>query len=216
MKILSLNRSLVKTTPYRGKEIKTGIFKEPTETSCLIRRSGLDGDVQVDRRYHGGTLKAIYSYSQEHYLIMQEYLKSPVHPGLFGENLTTEGLFEKDVFLGSQYRFGSAILEAIQPRMPCFKLGLATKSTSFITAFREAGMSGIYWKVVEEGEVKAGDSIDLVSISQQIATIHDVWRLTSTTEFDAELAKQILANHRLDSEWRETIQERYETIKSTD
>lgn len=206
MLVRSVNISLPQTVPYRGKSIRTGIFKQPVAGPVRIRRMGLEGDVQVDRRYHGGTNKAVYSYAADHNDHWQADLGREIEPGTFGENLTTEGLLEDRVRVGDQFRFGSAVLEAVQPRQPCFKLGLRVGSAAFVNRFRVAGRPGIYWKVIEEGTVTAGDAIELVSPSKISITIHDLWRMVSQNEPDPEIAALLLNHFSFDSEWREPLE----------
>jgi MOSC domain-containing protein YiiM len=195
-----------RTVPYRGKTIATGIFKEPVAGPVLIRRMGLDGDIQVDRRYHGGTNKAVYSYAFEHVEFWKATWQRAIPPGLFGENLTTTGLLETDVRVGDRYRFGEAILEAVQPRQPCFKLGLKLGSTKAIADFRSAGRPGIYWKVTDEGIVEAGSPIALVARPEHAITIHDLWRIVTLDQSDPATAELLLTSHSLDAEWREPLE----------
>src|SRR4051812_33624927 len=124
MKIVSVNVSLGRTVSWRGRPLKTGIFKEPTHERVMVRRHNLDGDAQLDPRYHGGEFKAVYGYSLEHYDWWRRELPIEFPLGVFGENLTIEGLPEADVCVGDTFRAGKALLEAVQPRLPCFKLGI--------------------------------------------------------------------------------------------
>ena len=208
MQVLSVNCSLTRIVSYRGKEVKTGIFKEPVSGPVTVRRLGLEGDVQADPRYHGGLLKAVYSYPFEHYAHWETYCERNLALGQFGENLTTTGLLETEVCLGDRFRFGTTVLEAVQPRSPCFKLGIKMGDAAFPKAFLQAGKPGIYWRVIEEGEVATGDAIVTVSRSAHRISIHDVWRLVHGSEFDPEMAKTIVANFPLGPEWREPLEEK--------
>jgi MOSC domain-containing protein YiiM len=167
---------------------------------------GVEGDVQVDRRYPGGTNKAVYSYAADHNGHWQAELGREIEPGAFGENLTTEGLIEDRICIGDQFRFGSAVLEAVQPRQPCFKLGLRVGSARFVSRFREEGKPGIYWKVIEEGMVAPGDAVELVSVSKLPITIHDLWRMVTRNQPDAGIASLLLSHASLDAEWREPLE----------
>lgn len=207
MQVLTVNVSLGRIVSYRGTEVRTGIFKEPAAGRVAVRRLGLEGDIQADPRYHGGLLKAIYSYPHEHYPGWEAYVGQSLPNGQFGENLTTTGLLETDVCLGDQFRFGTAVLEAVQPRSPCFKLGIKMGDAAFPKAFLQAGMPGIYWRVIEEGDVASGDRIEVVSRSENRISIHDVWRLVHGGEFDPAMAKIIVANYQLGPEWREPLEE---------
>jgi MOSC domain-containing protein YiiM len=208
MQVLSVNRSQARIVSYRGQEVRTGVFKEPVIGRIVVRRLGLEGDVQADPRFHGGLLKAVYSYPQEHYAHWETYCGRSLTNGQFGENLTTVGVLENEVCLGDQFRFGTNVLEAVQPRSPCFKLGIKMGDATFPKAFLKAGLPGIYWRVVEEGEVATGDAIEIVSRSKHRISIRDVWRLVHGGEFDPAMAKVIVANFQLGPEWREPLEEK--------
>ena len=208
MRIVSVNVSPIRAVSYHGKVVRTGIFKEPVSGRVLVRRMGLDGDTIADPRYHGGTNKAVYSYPAEHYPHWESHLGRTLPPGTFGENLTTTGLLENGICLGDRYRFGTAILEAAQPRTPCFKLGIKMGDATFIKSFLRSGFTGIYWRVLEEGELAAGDEIELIEQSSNDVTIHDVWVMVHNDRFDAVKARVVLMNYAVGSEWREPLEER--------
>lgn len=163
--VLSVNLAIPGTLRTRGREIPTGIFKEPADGRVRLARLGLEGDIQADKRHHGGPEKAVYAYASEHGTYWKDTLglAAPPPPGYFGENLTTQGLVEKDVAVGDVYRIGSALLRVTSPRSPCFKLGLRVGSPRFLKTFLESGRLGFYLRVAEEREVGPGDSIERVS-----------------------------------------------------
>ena len=208
MRIVSVNVSPIRTVSYHGKVVRTGIFKEPVSGRVLVRRMGLDGDHIADPRYHGGTNKAVYSYPAEHDPHWESHLGRTLPPGTFGENLTTTGLLENGICLGDRYRFGTAILEAAQPRTPCFKLGIKMGDATFIKVFLKSGFTGIYWRVVEEGELAAGEEIELIERSSHDVTIHEVWAMIHDDQFDAVKARVVLTKYAVGPEWREPLEER--------
>jgi MOSC domain-containing protein YiiM len=160
MRVLSVNVGLPRGVSWRGKLVTTGIFKEPVAGRIPIRALNLDGDRQADLRVHGGRDKAVYAYPSEFYgLWSRERPELAFGPGMFGENLTTEGLLDSDVSIGDRFRVGTAELVVTQPRLPCFKLGIKMGRDQFVTEFLERGLYGFYLGVVREGEVEAGDSI---------------------------------------------------------
>ena len=205
--IHSVNVSPLRTVSYRGKEVRTGIFKEPVSGPIFVRHLDLDGDVIADPRYHGGTNKAVYSYPREHYPHWETHLGRTLPHGTFGENLTTSGIMETNVCLGDRYRFGSAILEAVQPRNPCFKLGIKMSDARFIKTFMLSGLSGIYWKVIEEGELAAGSPIELIEKSKDDVTIHDVWAMVHNDQFDPTRALTVVSKYAIGPEWREPLED---------
>jgi MOSC domain-containing protein YiiM len=209
MKLHSINVSQPRLVPYRGQTVAAGIFKEPVEGRVPIHRLGLDGDVQVDRRYHGGLNKAVYAYPQEHYPKWAAVVGRDLPHGQFGENLTTEGLLEDAVSLGDVYRVGTAQLEVTMPRTPCFKLGIKMGDAAFPKKFLASGKLGIYFRVLEEGEISVGDTIELLGRDEDPVTLRSLWHLCYVDEGHADLAARILSRYsRLGPEWRQPLEQR--------
>ena len=160
MKVLSVNCGLPRQVVWRGNSITTSIFKVPVQGRIALRTLNLDGDRQSDLTVHGGKDKAVYCYPIEHYEFWGREL--PGHPlpmGVFGENLTVEGLSEDSVHIGDRFSIGSAEVVVTQPRMPCYKLGIRFGSDAMIARFLASGRTGFYVKVTREGDVGAGDEI---------------------------------------------------------
>jgi MOSC domain-containing protein YiiM len=160
-RLVSVQVGAIETFDYRGRKVRTGIFKRPVTGRVAVRTLGLEGDRQADPRFHGGPRKAVYLYPSEHYVFWREQLPAEMELpwGLFGENLTTEGFQEADLAAGMRLRIGSAVFEVTTPREPCFKLGSRLGDVRWIETFRESGRWGTYLAVVEEGEVGAGDPV---------------------------------------------------------
>jgi MOSC domain-containing protein YiiM len=180
-RLLSVNLAVPRMLRTRGRDIPTGIFKEPAAGRVRMTRLGLAGDIQADRRYHGGPEQAVYAYSGEHAARWTDELgrTDPPPPGFFGENFTTQGLLEEDVAVGDVYGIGSARVQVTKPRSPCFKMGLRAGSARFVRTFLESGRIGFYMRVFEEGDVAAGDAIerierpaDPVAMSDLIALLY--------------------------------------------
>ena len=159
---------------WQGTTVSTGIFKDPVADRVAVRTMNLAGDAQADLSVHGGPDKAIYAYPAEHYRDWEAKLGRQLFPGAFGENLTTEGLFENRVHIGDEFRVGTARLVATQPRMPCFKLGIRFGDPEIVPAFLDAGRPGIYFAVLEEGAVGPGDAIEKVHTDQRRITVSDM------------------------------------------
>jgi len=155
MKLVALCVSLPKFVPDRRGAIETGIFKTPAPGPLWLGRTHLDGDGQADLVNHGGVDKAAYAYPAVHYAAWNAELPY----GQFGENFTVEGLDEDTVHVGDRFRIGGAEVEATQPRIPCFKLGIRMGSAAFPKRFLQSERSGFYLRVVQEGLVAAGDPI---------------------------------------------------------
>jgi MOSC domain-containing protein YiiM len=182
MKVLSVNVSGPKPLTYRGQTVMTGIFKTPVLGRIRVHRLGLEGDVQVDKRVHGGPDKAVYIYPHEHYPHWIKFMaQSAPHLsqkefafGQFGENLTTFGLLEDETRVGDTLRVGSALLQVTQPREPCFKLMTKMNDFTFAEPFLASGRTGFYLRVLEEGEVSGGDAIERVATETSAPTIREV------------------------------------------
>jgi MOSC domain-containing protein YiiM len=161
---------------WEGRTILTGIFKHPTVGPVNVGRLGIEGDVQADLRVHGGPEKAVYAYPAEHYEYWANELQRVALPwGMFGENLTTEGLLENEVHLGDEFRIGSAGLRVTRPRFPCQKLGMKFGDMRMVKRFQDSGRSGFYLSVVQEGRVSVGDPIELIDRVATNPTVADTF-----------------------------------------
>ena len=162
MKIISTNISTIKTIFHNKKEIKTGIFKSPTFNKIAITKLNIIGDEQADLINHGGEHKAVYAFSSGHYEHWKKELKNKnISFGMFGENFTISNLSEEDIYIGDQFRIGTTLLEVSQPRVPCFKLGIALDNKSILKLFTQYYCTGIYFRVIEPGVAKTGDEVIL-------------------------------------------------------
>jgi MOSC domain-containing protein YiiM len=188
--------------------VLTSIFKSPVEGRVAVRRHNIDGDRQSDLTVHGGPNKAVYCYPSEHYRYWKEQLPDRGLPyGMFGENLTTEGITEESVSIGDQFRVGSAVLQVTQPRMPCYKLGIRFGMSSMVKRFWQSGRSGIYFSVVEEGDLAAGDLVERIAQGPEEISVADVVRLYRGDETSAELLDRALRAP-LSGSWKEELRER--------
>jgi MOSC domain-containing protein YiiM len=143
--------------------VRTSIFKSPVAGRVPIRNNNLTGDAQSDLSVHGGRAKAVYAYPHEHYAFWRGQLPGvDLQPGHFGENLTIEGLLEEDVHLGDRLQIGSAELVVTQPRLPCYKLGIRFGRADMVKRFLASRRTGFYMAVGVEGDVAAGDTIEIL------------------------------------------------------
>src|SRR5437867_1577795 len=168
MKILSVNVGLPREVSWQGKLITTGIFKEPVNAPVMMRTLNLEGDRQADLTVHGGVDKAVYAYPSEHYDYWRGELSGVVLPwGMFGENFTTEGLLEEDVYIGDRFRIGETEVMVTEPRMPCYKLGIKFGRADIIKRFLASRRTGFYFAVAREGIVSPGDALEFIGRNQQ-------------------------------------------------
>ena len=163
MKLLSVNIGLPREIEWNGRIVRTSIFKEPITGRVRVARLNVDGDQQSDLSVHGGPDKAVYAYPSEHFAFWRTELPDmDLSWGVFGENFTTAGLLEETLHIGDRLRVGSAEFMVTQPRMPCFKLGIRFNRSDMVKRFLQSGRTGFYFAVLKEGEVAAGDSIELL------------------------------------------------------
>ena len=146
-----------------GRTVWTAIWKSPVEGRVPLRGVNLRGDDQADRTAHGGPDKAVYAYGTEDTEWWEAQLGRPLGPGAFGENLTVAGLPVSEAVIGERWAVGSTLLEIAQPRLPCFKLGLRMGDPRFLKRFAAAGRPGAYFRVIREGDIGAGDTIEVLS-----------------------------------------------------
>lgn len=175
MKVISINVSLPQAVSFNNQTVITGIYKSPLNKKLKVTKMNLEGDAQADLTVHGGFDKAVYSYPVEHYQFWKDvFPDKEISYGMFGENLTTEGLVENSVNIGDIYEIGTARLVVTQPRMPCYKLGIKFGRMDVIEKFIRSKRPGIYFRVLEEGELKPGDEIKLVKRDNHNVTINDI------------------------------------------
>ena len=165
MRLLSVNVSPPKEVLHGSETVETGIFKEPVAGRVMLRELNLDGDGQADLINHGGVHQAVYAYPIEHYDYWRRELgREDFGFGQFGENFTVEGMPEDEVHIGDVFRVGGdALVEVSQPRTPCFKLGIRMGLPRFPKLFLKSGRIGFFLRVLEEGEVGAGDAGERVA-----------------------------------------------------
>ena len=193
--------------------MRTSIFKAPVEGRVRVAALNIAGDQQSDLAVHGGIDKAVYAYPSEHYAYWRKELPDLEFPwGAFGENLTTEGLLEDKVHIGDRFRAGSAEFVVTQPRIPCFKLGIRFNRPEMVKRFLRSGRSGFYLAVMREGDVAAGDDIDLVAADEQTVSVADINVLYTAQAADRELLRRASVLPALPESWREHFRERLETI----
>ncbi len=209
MKLLSVNVSLPKLVVHDGGMVLTAIFKEPVAGRVRLSRLNLEGDRQADLRVHGGEHKAVYAYPFEHYDHWQRELgREDFGFGQFGENLTVQGLLENAVHVGDVFRVGSALVQVSQPRTPCFKLGIKIGSQRFLKPFLISGRVGFYLRVLEEGEVRAGDAIEEVRRDPARLSVREVSRLMYLDRRDLDGARHAARVEALAPSWRSSFEER--------
>jgi MOSC domain-containing protein YiiM len=207
--IVSVNVGRTRAVERDGKPASTAIWKSPVSGRVRARGVNLDGDEQADRQVHGGYDKAVYAYAIEDTRWWEAELGRGIGPGGFGENLTVQGLHLVDSVVGERWTAGTAVLEVSEPRIPCWKLGLRMGDGAFQRRFIRAARPGTYLRIVEEGDVGAGDAVGIVSRPDHGFTVGDIWRVY---HHDRHAAASLLDVPELGASWRQWAEGRVERM----
>ena len=209
MRVISVNVGQPREVDWKGQKVVTGIFKEPVAGRIAVRRHNLAGDRQADLTVHGGPDKAVYAYPAEHYPFWREQFPEMELPwGMFGENLTVSGVLEDVVHIGDRFQVGTAQLVVTQPRLPCYKLGLKFGRDDMLRRFLQSGLTGFYFSVFKEGDVAAGDPINLLDRDEHQVKVSDITRLYHRDKRNLSLLQRVVEVEALPEGWREYFQER--------
>ena len=202
MKLVSVNVSMPRTVDHLGRMVSTGIYNEPVTGRVMVRKLNLDGDGQADLTVHGGVFKAVYVYGLENIRYWQQELgRDDLAYGHFGENFTVEGMPDDRIHIGDVFRIGGALLEVTQPRLPCFKLEMKMDLPGFSRQFITSGRLGFYFRVLEEGQVGAGDSIERVQVGPEKITVWDFARLYYFDYNNQEKIRRLLRIPSISPDW---------------
>jgi MOSC domain-containing protein YiiM len=173
----SVNVGTPREVGWRGQRVRTAIWKHPVPGRVRVRGTNVDGDEQGNAEVHGGVDKALYAYAAEDYEWWGRELGLELAAGTFGENLTVRGVDVSGAVVGERWRAGGTLLEVSQPRTPCFKLGIRMGSQRFPRRFAAAGRPGAYLRILAEGEVAAGDPVEVVHRPGHGLTVAEVARI---------------------------------------
>lgn len=216
MQLISVNTATPTLVEINGIQVNTGIYKKPQSGKIWLSKSNLAGDGQADLTVHGGEFQAVYSYPVEHYAYWQKVLdKSTLPYGTFGENFTVSDLLEDDVYVGDVFSVGSAVIQATMPRIPCFKFGHKIGKPDILPMFLHSGRSGFYHKVIEEGEVGAGDAIHRLDRPAHSISIRMALGLQKLEEGDEHTLEQALRIEVLPPLLRQTYQQRLQKMQTS-
>lgn len=216
MKLISVNVGVPQLVMSHGEPVSTGIFKAPVSGRVMLRTLNLDGDRQADLSVHGGPSKAVYGYPSEHYEYWKKELPDMELPwGMFGENFTTEGLFESDLNIGDRFRIGTALVMITEPRLPCYKLGLKFGRSDIIRRFLASERTGFYFAVLQEGELGAGDLIEPMPESKSGVRVSDITRLYVRDKHNVELLRRAVEVDALPESWRGYFQNQLQKLTAS-
>ncbi|MBE0422783.1 MAG: MOSC domain-containing protein [Lutibacter sp.] len=178
MKVISVSLGERKVLNYKGKIVETGVFKFPVNQPIFLGTEDVKNDAVIDRKHHGGIEKAVYGYSQNHYAYWKAlYPNLDWNYGMFGENLTISNLEETEIFIGNTYKLGEVLLEVTKPREPCYKLGIRFGTQKILKQYWNSTKCGVYFKVLQTGNVAVGDEMILVNKAENSPTIAEVYEM---------------------------------------
>ena len=207
-RVISLNVGLPAALVCPDRTVMSAIRKAPVPGPVRLWHDGLDGDRQADRVNHGGADKAMCAYPTEHLPYWSAQLGRTLAPAAFGENLSTEGLIERDLHIGAVFRLGSAVVQVSQPRGPCFKLAALNGEPHLAQWVQSAGLTGFYFRCLEQGAVQVGDDFALIDANERAPTIAEAVRVQYTDRDDRAMLERLAACGELADAWRGVFQKR--------
>src|ERR1700735_91557 len=206
-RLLSVNVGLPRDIPWQGKTVHTGIWKTPVRGRRMARRLNIDGDGQGDLQGHGGEHRAVFVYQIDSYRYWQAQLsRTDFVCGQFGENLTVDGLPDSQVCIGDRYRIGSALFEVTQPRVTCYRVGIRMANPQMPSLLVSHKRPGFYFRVLEEGEIGAGDEIVKVADGPEQVTVSEIDGLLYLPGHPRELLQRALRIPALPAGWRGSLE----------
>lgn len=205
--IVSVNVGLPRDVAWRGRTVRTAVWKTPVTGRIFARRLNLDGDGQGDLRGHGGEQRAIMVYQLDSYRYWAKYLERPdLVAGNFGENLTVEGLADNEVCIGDRYRIGGAVVEVSQPRDTCYRVGIRLNRPDIAALLVSHHRPGFYFRVIQEGEIGAGDRVEKLSDGPERMTVAEIDALLYSAEHPVEALRRAVRIPALSLDWQGSMQ----------
>jgi len=209
MKVISTNIAESRTILKNGKEVKTGIYKLPTDKGIFLGKTDVRHDAVIDRKFHGGEDKACYLYSADHYPFWKaQYPKLDWHLGMFGENLTVKGLDESKIRVGDTFEVGKAIIQVAEPRRPCSILAIRFNDNGLVKKFMNTPYPGIYVRVLQQGLIKSNDCLKQLNTASESLTINDIYSIFSENKSNFDLIKLALREPYLSEDCKNSIRKR--------
>jgi len=215
MHLVSINVSKPKDAEYNGEIIQTGIFKKPIQGKLVVKKENIEGDGQADLVNHRGVHKAVYAFAHDRYDYWRRVFNDhSLTSGAFGENLTISSLDESDINIGDRFSVGECILEVSQPRMPCYKLGIALNNSKAPKLFTKSYRTGVYFRIIKEGVIEAGDKIERISQRPDSVSVKILFRAFFDKDYldaNAIFSKALLIDE-LAPEWKNMLSKKVKTI----
>src|SRR5580698_7877307 len=206
-RLLSVNVGLPRDVTWKGKTVRTAIWKSPVTGRRMVRKLDIDGDAQGDLAGHGGEQRAVFVYQKDSYHYWERFLsRNDFTFGQFGENFTVDGLLDSEVCIGDRYRIGDAVLEVTQPRVTCYRVGIRMSEPRMPALLVAHHRPGFYFRVLQEGEVGAGDDIVKISDGPERMTVADVDALLYLPGHSREQLERALRIPALSKGWQGSFQ----------
>ncbi len=212
----SISVGLPQEVDWKGKTIKTSIYKHPVDGPRQVSATNIAGDKQSDLNVHGGPTRAVSVYATEYYDFWKERLSANELPfGYFGENLNISGgMFEKEINVGDRFTIGSVEFEALQPRFPCQKLGMKMGDSKWIKEFLNSRKTGFYFGVIKEGIITPGDTVIQTFKSENSISIDDITDLYLINKNNKPLLEKALKVDKLTPSWKDYFKEQLDKLNS--
>jgi ferredoxin-NADP reductase/MOSC domain-containing protein YiiM len=206
-RLLSVNVGLPRDVIWQGRTVHTGVWKAPVEGPRMVRRLNVEGDGQGDSSGHGGERRAVFVYQMDSYRYWQNHLgRNDFVCGQFGENFTVDGLPDAEVCIGDRYRIGGALFEVTQPRVTCYRLGIRLNEPEMAALVVKHGRPGFYFRVLEEGEVEAGDEITQVTSGPEGMSVFEINALLYLPGHPRDRLERALRIPALSAGWRRSFE----------
>jgi len=209
-RVLAVSVGLPREFDYHGRPARSAIWKTPVPGRVAARGVNLAGDDQADREAHGGPDKAVYAYAVEDARWWEAKEGRPFAFAELGENLTTEGVEVNEALVGERWAIGSSVFEIAEPRVPCWRLGVRMNDPAFVRRFTEAIRPGAYMRIVSEGDVGAGDAIEVVSKPEHDLSVRDVFRIYTR---DRRECGRLLEVPQMSDAWKRWAREMAERLQ---
>src|SRR6202044_2213481 len=206
-RLLSVNVGLPRAVTWNGKTVRTAVWKSPVTGRRMVRKLDIDGDAQADLAGHCGEQGAVFVYQMDSYHYWERFLsRNDFTFGQFGENFTVDGLLDSEVCIGDRYRIGDAVLEVTQPRVTCYRVGIRMSEPRMPALLVAQHRPGFYFRVLQEGEVGAGDDIAKITDGPERMSVAEVDALLYLPGQSSEQLQRALRIPALSKGWRSSFQ----------
>lgn len=211
--LISLNKGVKKRIQNGRQEFYSAIYKYPVTDRLYLSKTGFTGDEQADLVHHGGVDKAVCVFDYLAYPEYELFIGQPLQPGAFGENVTVSGCSEQDIHIGDILKLGEATVQVSQPREPCYKLGVKYNCKELPLRFQDTGVTGYYFRVLEEGFVSADDELVVYSRDMDKMSVMEANHIMHQRKQDLHSIEKLLSVDTLADSWKSTLHKRMAKVR---